>query len=506
MSCPQPAESVPDGTFRTLSERCTAEREYGRLRPLLLLGTLLLWLIVHSGCGMGAPRDPYSTLSNPRASANAQLDALSRLDSPSPSPRYLDELARLTLSPNHLESVRKAAFNRLANADPARLDEVLATTLSRIQPTDFRAWVITRLGELDRKQLTKAIIRSWAMPTAYWLRDRERPEPTALAVMYGGKDKVAVVLLDTLLSANPLVERNLRMRCWELMVGLDQDELLVELVNSGDLVGTDPMLLDMRSAINDLGVLPRNKEEILWIRELRKDDHADYWTKLSESLSRLDASRRQSLAARELPLVVAADRHRSDLLGLDQAALYELLARQIESSGPRYTADFSGWEIKITERLNDVRDQVTWGDLVAMVLAREALQDPAFLDHLFDQADRDMIDSTTEYGGVIRLDPKGRFELVEHPPRSRISDEKYLAPQSLFDDGYTALFHFHNHAQNYTNRRHAGPHMGDLQYADETGANCLVFTFVKPDLLNVDFYRHDSVVVDLGTARRPDQG
>ena len=48
--------------------------------------------------------------------------------------------------------------------------------------------------------------------------------------------------------------------------------------------------------------------------------------------------------------------------------------------------------------------------------------------------------------------------------------------------------------------------MGDLEYADETGANCLVFTYVKPDLLNVDFYRSDAVVVDLGTVQRPNQG
>ena len=506
MSCLRPAEFMSIPSSRSVLDRCLMRARGRGTGCMALLLALVILLLVSSGCGSGAPRDPYATLSNQRASANAQLDALSRLDSPSPSPRYLDELARLVLSPNHLESVRKGAFTRLAKYDPARLDETLATTLSRIQPSDFRAWVIGRLGELDRTALTKAIIRSWAMPTVYWERDRARPEPDALAAMYGGSDKIAVVLLDTLLTANPVVERNLRMRCWELLVGLDQDELLVELVNSPDLIGDDPMLGDLRAAINDLGVLPRNKEEILWIRELGKDRYADYWSRMSESLARLDESRRRALATRELPLVVAADRHRPDLLELDRSALYDLLDRQIDSSGPRYSADFSGWRIKITERLSDVRDKVTWGDLAAMVLAREALEDPGFLAHLFDQADRDMIDSTTEYGGVIRLDPEGRFELVEHPPRSRVSDEKYLAPQSLFDDGYTALFHFHNHAQKYSNRRHAGPHMGDLQYADETGANCLVFTFVKPDLLNVDFYRNDAVVVDLGTVRRPDQG
>ena len=491
---------IPSPPIRTTHRQTEVryQRSWGVLAAFLVL--------LGSGCGAGAPRDPYATLGNTRASPSSQIDAFSRLDSPSPSPRYLNELQRITLSPNYLESVRKAAFNRLANYDPTKLDEALATSLSRLQPADFRSWIIKRVGELDRRALTKAVIRSWAMPTSYWERDQERPEPVALARMYGGDEKVTVVLLDTLLKSSPIVERNLRARCWELIVDLGKTELLVQLVNDPQLTGNDPLLLDMRSSINELGVLPRNKEEILWIRELKKEAYADYWQQMADSLVLLDEDRRRTLATRELAVVVAAATHRPELLKLDTDALYDLLAAQIKTSGTRYSADFSGWKIKISERLTDVRDKVTWGDLAAMVLAREALGDPEFQAHLFDQADRDMIDTTTEYGGVIRLDSQGLFELVEHLPRSRVSDEKFLAPQSLFDEGYTALFHFHNHAQNYSNRRHAGPHMGDLQYAEETGANCLVFTYVKPDLMNVDFYRADNVVVDLGTVQRPNQG
>ena len=491
---------------QSLSHRPVIRLDHGPVAASSLCRSLvgLLLLYFAAGCGSTAPRDPYAILSNQRASPSAQMQALARLDSPSPSPRYLDELGRITLSPNYLESVRKAAFNRLAKYDPARLDEVLAPALSRIQPADFRSWIITRVGELNRTALTKGIIRSWAMPTSFWERDLERPEPPALAAMYGGDDKVTVVLLDVLLKSDPIIERNLRARCWELMVDLGETELLVELVNDDQLVGSDPMLLDLRAAVNELGVLPRNKEEILWIRELRGKAYVDYWQQMADSLVLLDESRRRMLATRDLAVVVAAAVHRPELLELDDAALYDLLERQIKTSGTRYNADFSGWKIKISERLDDVRDKLTWGDLAAMALAREAVRDPKLQVHLFDQADRDMIDSTTEYGGVIKLDSKGRFDLVEHPPRSRVSDEKFLAPQSLFDDGYTALFHFHNHAQNYSNRRHAGPHMGDLQYADETGAYCLVFTYVKPELMNIDFYRTDSVVVDLGTIQRPD--
>ena len=73
----------------------------------------------------------------------------------------------------------------------------------------------------------------------------------------------------------------------------------------------------------------------------------------------------------------------------------------------------------------------------------------------------------------------------------------------MFDAGYTGLFHFHFHATSHRNWEHAGPGFGDLQYADGTRANCLVMSFVDEDTLNVDWYRHDAVVVDLGCVHRP---
>ena len=104
--------------------------------------------------------------------------------------------------------------------------------------------------------------------------------------------------------------------------------------------------------------------------------------------------------------------------------------------------------------------------------------------------------------GVMALDEKGRFEILEFPPRFRRHDNEFIASQAMLDAAYTALFHFHNHAQRYTNNDHAGPGIGDVQYADNTRANCLVFTFVNKDTLNVDFYRHDRVIVDLGEVKR----
>ena len=72
----------------------------------------------------------------------------------------------------------------------------------------------------------------------------------------------------------------------------------------------------------------------------------------------------------------------------------------------------------------------------------------------------------------------------------------------MLDKAYTSIFHFHMHALKFSNERFAGPSYGDSNYADNTRANCLVFAFINNDTLNVDFYRHDRVVVDLGVIKR----
>ena len=48
---------------------------------------------------------------------------------------------------------------------------------------------------------------------------------------------------------------------------------------------------------------------------------------------------------------------------------------------------------------------------------------------------------------------------------------------------------------------HLGHHLRATSYADNTRANCLVLTSVGANTMNVDFYRHDRVVVDLGDIR-----
>ena len=169
----------------------------------------------------------------------------------------------------------------------------------------------------------------------------------------------------------------------------------------------------------------------------------------------------------------------------------------------KYAANFTGWESGRTEALSAQREATRWIDLVAVELALDLMADPQVRTRLFDLADRDLQDRRTEYGGVVRLKDDGAYEVVEVRPRVTGSDIRFDAPQELFDQGYTALFHFHMHCQEFENGNYAGPHLGDFGYADSTRANCLVFSFVRRGELDADYYRHGKYVVDLGTCERP---
>jgi hypothetical protein len=218
----------------------------------------------------------------------------------------------------------------------------------------------------------------------------------------------------------------------------------------------------------------------------------------------LSQDRRWEVEVRDVALIVSAARHHPELLTASNVELYRGLEARLD--GRRHYSHGSNYGTQggvKRDRLHDWRNELTWSDLTAMHLALDAVAVPQVAEHLFDFAERDRADETTEYGGVLKLDHLGRYEVREFIPRVRHHDQKFLASQAMFDAGYTALFHFHYHVQRSRNNDFAGPGYGDLNYADNTRANCLVFTSVGEERLNVDYYRHGRVAIDLGVVERP---
>lgn len=411
---------------------------------------------------------------------------------------YLASLRRLLVAPGYTADVREAAFVRLEVADPDGLRQVLRTALPGMGAWEGRTRLCSLIGDRGWTDMTPTLALAWAQPVGFFSREWERPEARALAAIHG-EAQVVEVLLAELRQDRSAREQAYRARLWELLHRLGERERLVAMLNDTDAGTEDLFLLDLRAGLLVLGVMPANREEILWLRRLREPEHRAFWESAREALAALPRAERAALAMRDVPIVVAAARHMPELLARSTGELFDELAGSLR--GQRFhsrTSNFDNVNPDQRERLRDHARVLTRGDLMAMLIARRALETRAVTDHLFDFAERDRRDRTTEYGGLIRLDDRGRFEIVEYPPRLREHDRKFNAAPEMIDAGYTALFHLHFHAQKHDNAEYAGPGFGDFQYAEAIGAHCLVATFIDAQRLNVDWYRAGRIMVDLG--------
>ncbi|MBX3356085.1 MAG: hypothetical protein KF724_10375 [Phycisphaeraceae bacterium] len=447
--------------------------------------------------------DPMGTLRRSDSLPISQQRALTQLEEDS-SPESIALLRRIVIQPGYTTPVRERAFQQLLAKDPKALRDALALALPRMDALEWRTRLCELIAENGMTDMTPTLINALAVNMAGWIRDDEqRPEYIALQKLHGASS-VPDVLYQAMLDSNPITQANLRARCWELLWKSGDRERLIALVQDERIKPGDTFLMDLRASARDLGILPRNREEILWLRTLREPKHAGFWRESMAATGQMSESVRKELELRELPVAVAAMRIDPSLLRATPQELYPRLESRIKSEG-RQTAspNFRGYSGEFTESLYQIKDDLKWGDFAAMLLATDMMAHEPAVRHIFEIADRDLMDRSTEYGGIIEVDAQGRFAVVEFRPRVTGSDMRFEAPPEMFERGYTALFHFHNHAQSYDNARYAGPHMGDFAYAESSRANCLVFTFLDRRTMNVDFYRHGRVVVDLGNMTRP---
>ncbi len=422
-----------------------------------------------------------------------------------PRPDGIDAVQGLAYRPGYEQGMRLEGLAWLAQVDR----ETLLTTLRRRLPrVSDHAWLRALcefVAEHNLVELDEALVSSWGRPWSGNLPDEQRPEYLALLQMHGVGAPERIVW-ETFLSATRPSQNGIRFRCWDLLHRLGGRNRLIELVSAETESDSDghPLLKPLHAAAISFGTVPWNREEVLWIHKLADPSRADFWESAEAATAAISPERRGALEIRDLPIVAAAATHRPELLAASSGQLYTQIHRRTANQRHFREQDPGFLPGKdLDHRLSSHRDQLTWGDLLAISMALEALDAPQIRAHVFHFADRDLMDETTEYGGIIDLDEAGRFNVREFPPRIRVHDRRFEAPQQMFDAGYTGLFHFHNHVEKHRNAAHAGPGAGDMAYADNTRANCLLFTFVDENTMNVDYYRHDGVLVDLGVILRP---
>ena len=457
-----------------------------------------------AGCA-SKPADPLAALQNTQYGSEHQVAAIEAMRAqPSLGDEDKKALRRALFAQGYGLSVRQAAFELLLETDRQGMRESLETNVVRLDSFEFRRWLMEQIGARGMKDFTTVAVNSWAGAVPSWgPDDRKRPEYEALAAMYGA-DKVPDALFAVMMDANPVRQSGLRTRCWELLMRIGQRDRLRELVASSSVRPDDVMVRDIRQLNQDLGILPETREELLWLAKLRQTASPAYWKMASEALRQVPEESKHAFELRGVAIVVAASKHKPELLKMTFDQLWDDANGKLKERGSgKHSANFTGWESGRTEALAAQREKTRWIDLVAVELALDLMADPQVRTRLFDIADRDHQDRRTEYGGVVRLKDDGAYEIAEVRPRVSGSDIRFEAPQELFDQGYTALFHFHMHCQEFENGNYAGPHLGDFGYADSTRANCLVFSFVRRSELDADYYRHGKYVVDLGTCERP---
>jgi hypothetical protein len=490
-----------DGPVAMIESHPSCPRSW-RVGSILISTAVLL---VHlPGCGGQSLADPVRVLADTSETPARHEAAMRMLEATSDSETTDRMLRQVLITDGYALASREAAFDALARRDAEALEAFLQVNLPRISAPLWRERLCELIVERTWVDLTPALIRAWARPMPGWIGEPdERPERTALIRMYG-EEQLPTVLMRVMLDADPIVAANLRARCWELLVAEGRRDVVADLLENAEVGEKDGMFRDLRDIASRTGIIPVNREEIIWARALCRPENRGMLDAATEAVDRLSPERRAGLELRDLSVLVGAMRLEPGLLELDEAQLAAGLARDIDPDGRRvYTADFTGYTGRHTERLREVRDKLDWGDLLALRVAVEAISLEPIRAHLFDHAERDLLDRTTEHGGVIAIDGQGRFEVLEFEPRTRAGDIRFEASQELFEAGYGGVFHFHHHAQTYENRDYAGPHLGDFQYAESTRANCLVFTFIDSSTLNADYYRHGGVVVDLGQINRP---
>lgn len=341
--------------------------------------------------------------------------------------------------------------------------------------------------------------------------DPDRPERKAIEGLYPDRP-VTDVVFDVFVGrydAN-LSERE-RLAAWGLLCRLDESgghttQLLAQLDTT--TATSDPLLTALHAAATDLHAVPETGDQLEWVKQMRSPDHKAFWTECASAIARLSPEQLDGFALRDAAGVRWAATYRPEWLTLSRDALMQDVAHNYDDA--KHVWRTGGANTQVDESLRRAKDKLAWGDCLLILIADEALQDDQLIPELFDQADQDRDDTSTEYGGVIDAAPAStsdapRFVAYSYPPRpaQRLGDNRFVASDDLLNAGVAALFHYHFHCPTYSNREYAGPSMGDLEYARQYGRSCIVFTFADRNTLNADYYQPNGARVDLGSITRP---
>ena len=481
----------------SIARRPALEHQSRSAAALRLLGVLVAaaCLTALTACQAGQVEDPIGVMTAADVTSAKRLKAARQAEkSHADDPRRIDALRQYVFNAGHALSLQQYAADELLDYDEPRFRQLFAEKLSAINRWELRLNLLNRAVKNKWTEYTAGAVRTYAEPVRGYT-DATRPERGIIAKLNPGQT-VEDVIFHQFADTQGLDRHSDRVAAWELLCRLEPTDELVRKLQSVPTAGT-ALIGDLQAAARDLRTVPVNREGVLWLSWLRGDAQRSYFAELRTAAANLTTEQAAGLELRHLPVLLAMD-----AAYRDQSREQLLAALEARTAGRDLNLRSPTWDGQPADhpqRLYDARDQLTWADLATVLTLDAMLHRPGAAATLFAQADADRIDPTTEYGGV--LDRTGFARLYK--PNVRQHDRKFIPSRQMILDCYGGVAHYHFHAQSTQNGNYAGPGRGDLEFADRLQFNCLVITPIDSKRLGIDFYRHGSLVIDLGELHRP---
>lgn len=414
------------------------------------------------------------------------------------------------------QGMRVEAVKQLLEPDGLLTDVQGVAFVNSLMPTETDPVVRHKVSELavlrGWPEVTSALIRSLAKVDRA-IPDQARPEYMALLELHPDQSIEEIVFQTFIEQGDGGVSR-LRRDSWNLLSRLDASgeirvELLAGLLDQPPSEGNQT-LSALRRGLLEFRTIPLTGEELEWLTDLYASDDLvaqQWWNDVAGVVASLDKAQQRGLRVRHLEALRWASRNRSELLSSTRSELDAELTRRLAGREHRRR---TGEVIRFrSESLDTWRDQMAWADFLTALVIDDAVGTERIRAALFSQAESDRQDTTTEYGGIIRISIRDHepdtYVAADYPPKPvmRESDTSFVASPEMFKEGTRALAHYHFHVQKANNGRYAGPSFGDMQYAATYGRACVVFTSLDENTMGVDLYQPDGVVIDLGMILNP---
>ncbi|MFK7789547.1 MAG: hypothetical protein AB8C95_08680 [Phycisphaeraceae bacterium] len=394
---------------------------------------------------------------------------------------------------------RKAAVERMLAKDAASFWADCAVKTRQIDDWPMIRLLAEKATQSEAAEALPWLIRSWAMRSKV-VDDEDRPEREAIESI---TREPAEALLNAMVFKG-LAEQApaTQVAAWAVLVRIESAPSLRERLVAVSDENQSGFVAQLKRIAPVVDMLPTDRLAVAQMMRMavtHDDAQLLAWSRWRDAtLSDGPAT----LAMRHLPAMVHRNLSR-DAWSREQWIKHigqRLLGRRFCSRGDGVEEDVVVKQRP--DRFTDHVEALSIADLIVIDQLLDAMNDPAFQVAVFKQADTDLSDTTTEYGGALVWNEQNKLVLAPFAPLIHRHDQAYIASTPCIEAVYLGLAHVHFHAQRHENAGWAGPSQGDLDFVDAHHVNGLVLTFLDRNTLNVDAAFPSGIVIDLGCITR----